>query len=338
MIPKLSNTNQTFRHNNNKLSHWIRWQTLLGPREATAVLPPYSFANVLHTIPRYHHSIAILIYDPASDKFIIHYSTKMRWVSGCQKLITSLQLLSSSLRLLFPTRFDPRMTQDELALSVSSGDFPSLRWNDCLRDQRTDCKARNYNEGDEEQPLSPILHFGSVFQTSLVPTITYAMPMPQYNHLHCFHYWTMHQQICEYYLPKSKRNSNGLVFGKALKLKYESLIPQVVWRGTDFSYISSLMPQLRRPNFDSDILSTIKQQQQSDGDEEDQRIDTPTRNAAIESLRGIYNELIPRWKGVVWTAEAERDAQQNTTLIAKERQRVKKEGYVLPWCNIKLLV
>jgi hypothetical protein len=228
------------------------------------------------------------------------------------------------------------MMQDELALSVSSGDFPSLRWNDCLREQRTDCKARNYNEGDEDLPLSPILHFGSVFQTSLVPTTTYAMPMPQYNHLHCFHYWTIHQQICEYYLPKSRRNSNGLVFGKSLKLKYESLIPQVVWRGTDFSYISSLMPQLRRPNFDSDILSTIKQQQQSDGDEEeDQRIDTPTHNAAIESMRLIYNELIPRWKGVVWTAEAERDAQQNTTLIAKERQRVKKEGYVLPWCNIK---
>jgi hypothetical protein len=237
------------------------------------------------------------------------------------------------------------MMQDELALSVSSGDFPSLRWNDCLREQRTDCKARNYNEGDEDLPLSPILHFGSVFQTSLVPTTTYAMPMPQYNHLHCFHYWTMHQQICEYYLPKTKSNSNGLVFGKALKLKYESLIPQVVWRGTDFSYLSRLMPQLRRPNFDSDILPNIKQQQQSkDGDEEDQRIDTPTRNSAIESLRLIYNELIPRWKGVVWTAEAERDAQKSNnavtriaknTPIFKERQRVKKDGYVLPWCNIK---
>jgi hypothetical protein len=131
--------------------------TLLGPREATAVLPPYTFANVLHTIPRYHHNIAILIYDPNSDKFIIHYSTQMKWIPGCQKLITSLQMLSNSLRLLFPTRFDPRMMQDELALSVSSGDFPSLRWNDCLREQHTDCKAHNYNEGDEDLPLSPIL-------------------------------------------------------------------------------------------------------------------------------------------------------------------------------------
>jgi hypothetical protein len=104
------------------------------------------------------------------------------------------------------------------------------------------------------------------------------------------------------------------------------------------------MPQLRRPNFDSDILPNIKLQQQSNGDEEDQRIDTPTRNSAIESLRGIYNELIPRWKGVVWTAEAERDAQKSNnavtriaknTPIFKERQRVKKDGYVLPWCNIK---
>ena len=332
--------------------------TLLGPREATATppLPPYTFANVLHTLPRYHDNIAILIYDPASDKFIIHYSTQMRWVSGCQKLITSLQMLSNSLRLLFPTRFDPNnnndgMMQDELALSVSSGDFPSLRWNDCLRAQRTDCKAHNYNGSnteDEDLPLlSPILHFGSVFQVSLVPTTTYAMPMPQYNHLHCFHYWTMHQQICEYYLPKSKSNSNGLVFGKSLKLNYDNLIPQVVWRGTDFSYLSKLMPQLRRPNFESDILSVnklLQLQQQPNADEEEQRIYTPARNAAIESMRGIYNELIPRWKGVVWTAEAERDAQQinngvtrkaNTVQIAKERQRMKKEGYVLPWCNIK---
>ena len=85
----------------------------------------------------------------------------------------------------------------ELAISVSSGDYPSLNWNQCMRDGWDDCF-----EG--EGSLSPVLQFGSVFRAPVIPTTTLAMPMPQWNHLHCFHYWTMHRQICGYYRPRSR--------------------------------------------------------------------------------------------------------------------------------------
>jgi hypothetical protein len=121
------------------------------------------------------------------------------------------------LRLMFPKQFDPARTEDgggvvggavpELVISVSSGDYPSLNWNQCMWDGR-------YDFFDREGSLSPVLQFGSVFRAPVLPTATLAMPMPQWNHLHCFHYWTMHRQICGYCLPWSPENSDGLVFGE----------------------------------------------------------------------------------------------------------------------------
>lgn len=323
---------------------------LFRPQDMPSPLPPYTMADVLRTVPRYHSNVAILVYDPKTDKFVIHYSTKMRWTAGCHKLITSMQMLVNSIRLMFPDRFDPSKVGNgdigvvpELAMAVSSGDYPALRWNQCLRDERTDCDAIDGHGHIVEGSLAPILHFGSVFQMPLLPTITLAMPMPQMNHLHCFHYWTLHRQICNFYLPRSPSNPNGLVFGDTLGLEWDDLTPQVVWRGTDFSYLQKLLPGLRRPDFDSDIASSVKVVM-VDGAGHDARLDTSTRHAAVNAMRSIYNELIPRWKGVVWTAEAERDADRvnnsvkrkvNTIKLQKERARIKRQDTVLPWCNIK---
>ena len=220
-------------------------------------------------------------------------------MSGCKKLKKSFQMLANSLRLMFPERFDPARTEDgggvvvggavpELAISVSSGDYPSLNWNQCMRDGRDDCFG---GEGS----LSPVLQFGSVFRAPVIPTTTLAMPMPQWNHLHCFHYWTMHRQICGYYLPRSRlKNREGLVFGEYLGLAYDDLIPQVVWRGTDFSYLHKLLPHLRRPDFGEDVAGKVGESSSSSS-----RVNSSTSNAAVDAMRVIYDELIPRWRGVV---------------------------------------
>ncbi|KAL7541600.1 hypothetical protein ACHAXR_011057 [Thalassiosira sp. AJA248-18] len=123
------------------------------------------------------------------------------------------------------------------------------------------------------------------------------MPMPQMNQLSCFHYYALHHEICDLHLPRTPENPKGLVFGETIGLnKLEDLIPQVVWRGTDFSYLHKMKPSLRPPNFEMDVTERMDQ---SD------RVDQTT--AAIGAIKEVYDELIPRWKGVVWTAEAERE-------------------------------
>ncbi len=50
-----------------------------------------------------------------------------------------------------------------------------------------------------------------------------------------------------------------------------------------------------------------------------------TTDEAIRALRDIYDELLPRWRGVVWTTEAEYEAE----LLSDGNRKV------LPWANIK---
>ena len=52
--------------------------------EAIEPLEPYTFDNVLQTISYFHDTIAILVYDPQQDKFLIHYSNSMRWIPSPQ--------------------------------------------------------------------------------------------------------------------------------------------------------------------------------------------------------------------------------------------------------------
>ena len=42
--------------------------------------------------------------------------------------------------------------------------------------------------------------------------------------------------------------------------------------------------------------------------------------AATRAMREVYDQLIPRWKSVVWTAEAERDAEKTTERVGSQRQ------------------
>merc|ERR1719253_1632102 len=234
-------------------------------------LSPYSFLDVLRTV--------------------LHYSTKMRWTSGCKKLVKAFKLLAHSLRLVNPARFHQHAP--EFALAISSADYPSIEWSDCLLQQRLDCHS-----ADE---LAPVLQFGSVFRRNLLPT-TIGMPVPQKNHLSCYHSWTATRQVCRPYLPRETGNPEGLVFPETIGVRsWDQLVPQIVWRGTDFSYLHKMHPNLRQPNFESDVASKIVASKKSGNVDE--------RIAATLFMRQAYDELLPRWKGVVWTAEAEREAE-----------------------------
>ncbi|KAL3827155.1 hypothetical protein ACHAXA_006710 [Cyclostephanos tholiformis] len=297
-------------------------------------VPPYSLADVVHAVPHFRDNLAVIVYDPRDDVFVMHYPIGMTWTKGCKKLVTSFEILANSLRIMFPERFDPTATPvvPELAMAISSGDYPSLHWNECMRSGDRDC-----DDGDDDvggSSPSTVLHFGSVFRSSaLLPVTMLPMPMPQWNHLHCFHYWTLHRKICPYYLPRDTDNSDGLMNADILGLRYDDLIPQVIWRGSDFTYLGRFHPELRRPDFDADIAARIDATSSSSS-----RVSATTRSAAVDAILDIYDELLPRWKGVALTAEAERDAERHNNKDDKIAQGTLARGgggVTLPWCNMK---
>ena len=62
---------------------------LFGRQDPPSPLPPYSLPDVVRTAPQFKAQLALLVYDPRDDKFVMHYSDSMKWTSGCKKLQTS---------------------------------------------------------------------------------------------------------------------------------------------------------------------------------------------------------------------------------------------------------
>ena len=128
------------------------------------------------------------------------------------------------------------------------------------------------------------------------------------------------------------------------------MIPQVVWRGTDYAYLPKLglgLSRLRPLDYE-DIASKIDVTHDFNLDQ---------KKIAVAALRERYDHIAPRWQGVIWTAEAELDAEEEEekkrqilvdlqTERRKERRARRglneiivddddKGEAILPWCNIK---
>ncbi len=95
---------------------------------------------------------------------------------------------------------------------------------------------------------------------------------------------------------------------------WDDLIPQVLWRGTDFMFLHTLFPDMRAPTYEEDI----KPNEPSFTGGSDDIV-----RGAIKSLWDMGDDkLTPRWRGVLLTSEAELES------------RVTPQG-PLPWVNIK---
>mmetsp|Transcript_28707 Transcript_28707/g.58554 ORF Transcript_28707/g.58554 Transcript_28707/m.58554 type:complete len:443 (-) Transcript_28707:605-1933(-) len=279
------------------------------PQSSTAPpldVDPYTLENVVRSMDIYKDNFSIVVYDPEEDNFLALYNKKHPWLRSNAKLMGSFKVLASSLRLMFPERFRPGTSQPEFAVAIGSGDLPSTKKSMCVeRHDEAPCI------GDD---ASPILQFGSVYRGSFFPSMI-PMPNPQGNHLQCYHHWARwtaegkRDVVCNFYLPRSPSVPNGLVFGETVGLSWDDLIPQVIWRGTDFRYYIHNVRKNLRPAYLDDF--------------EKRRVETT--DEAIRALREIYDELLPRWRGVVWTTEAEYEAE----LLSDGNKKV------IPWANIK---
>lgn len=171
-------------------------------------------------------------------------------------------------------------SNQEVVLPISGGDSPSVKMTDCVTSDNYPCFDHH----------SPVLQFGSGFVKPVIPG-EIVMPMPQNDHLQCFQEYSYSGKLCPQYVRR-----------KYYDTEWQDLIPQVVWRGTDFTYLGHYR-NLRRPEFDEDLGALIK-----------------TEASAVEAMKSLYDELVPRWKGVTLTAEAEQEANAHGSL---------------PWANIK---
>mmetsp|Transcript_14859 Transcript_14859/g.32061 ORF Transcript_14859/g.32061 Transcript_14859/m.32061 type:complete len:547 (+) Transcript_14859:210-1850(+) len=258
-------------------------------------IKPYSLDDILPVAKAYRNQFAVFAYIPTEDQFICLESEAFVGTEDprAKMIINSLSVF---LRALFPQHLNKDST--ELVLAISEGDAPLIHYDRCRKNELV-CDSS-----------VPVLQFSSVLRdaSEFLPN-RLAMPVPQSNHLGCFIHWIEHGDVCKPFLPRSPTNQGGLVFGETVALTWEDLIPQVVWRGIDRFFLNSLLsPRLRRPDFEKDVAREMSDT-------------SDNMTVALDGIRKVYDELVPRWKGVVWTAEAESEAMH-------------KSGS-LPWADMK---
>jgi len=328
-------------------------------------LPSYTIEDAIRTTKMYEHTFALLVYDPTSDSFLGLYSKRHYWVSGCEKLLSSFRQLAYLLRKIFPERFQGKNSK-ELVIPISSGDSPGVKAG-CLDHFRKQADNPRTPPGWRElvglncdNHIAPVLHFGSVFrQPHLFPSMI-AMPMPVASHLNCFETWATHKIICKQLRSITSDEQAELVYGEDLGLEWKDLIPQVVWRGTDFSYLTKVYPILQKPEFKEKLvkwpwsdqakedwatneigggltafaaakkkrkLERVRKRHPRRAAESDRMLMQFSKAAAVKAMKGQYENLLPRWKAVVLTAEAEVNAEE---AAAQEGSPAN-----LPWANMK---
>jgi len=261
-----------------------------------SLLSPYTLQDAIKEADVFESTFAILVYDPGDDTFVGLYSKDHTWRPANKKLFATMNSLAYLLRQLFPERFTPE--SQEFVLAIGSGDYPQVK----LSKLPVTDVATTGTGG-----TAPVFMFGSAFRdASLYPNMV-AMPMPEWYHLLCFEQWVTSGTVCNELTAATHEHGahNGLEFGEENGLDWDGLIPQLIWRGSDFCYL----PSLTRPQKIKPYAYKLSPGQQN------------TDELATQALRENYDQLTHRWKGVTLTAESEQEA--------------KISGSELPWANIK---
>jgi hypothetical protein len=136
-------------------------------------LPKYDLPSLLQQIKYFSNTFTVLIYDPQDDTFYALYSKKHHWASANEKLIKALKSITYLIRKQFPGKL-----KEELALGISSGDYPAVKITECVRlhsGVATGHERRLVQEkgmkncsGDD---AAAVMHFGSTFRHTVFPNM-----------------------------------------------------------------------------------------------------------------------------------------------------------------------
>jgi hypothetical protein len=283
------------------------------------VVKPYNIDSVLLAIKAFRYQAFFFVYHSAKDEFVvIHNADGCDY--GCARVYRIASTLSYALRQNFPQRFTGANSGDWIVI-LSTGDVPRL-YIQCLGGNH--CNSQDF---------APVLQFGSMYDASfsILPS-GIAMPMPVKPHLPCFESWQQSVfrdkspgRVCGNLLPeltgklafsKTVGVQHGFIFAE--DLSWDTLIPQIVWRGTDFVFLHTLFQGMRVPDYRKDVRPKIVMAKNKDEE----------AKAAIRAIWELGDEvLLPRWRGVLLTSEAE--------LEANESAKLQPGATILPWINIK---
>lgn len=294
----------------------------------TQEVASYTLQDLIKTSLNFKSNYAIMVYDPPTDEFIFIYDVgRMPWGSNVSQLEATFKSIASMIRRAFPERFQG-VESEELAIPIASGDMPAITG---------ECYINFPHESDVcPQSLVPILQFGSTFRNEELFPNAIAMPMPVKDHLTCFKIFAKDAtDIC----PSMGRN---FAFGDTVgSTSFDNLIPQVVWRGSDFGYLPVLhfltRPELRYSEETDEVTFKVEERKLGPfrtDPKQKKLIPLVQRKMsalekkmnAAETLMETFDMLLPRWKGVALTAKAEAEAQIESERSGEE---------VLPWANIK---
>ena len=309
------------------------------PSSPPLTIKPYNINNTLQALKAFRYQGFFFIYDSSANEFVIVHATPTCDL-GCVRIYRIASIIAFALRKNFPERFpsledndgtngvNTGSTTGDLVFAISTGDVPRIH-SYCLSPDTNYCSSPDFG---------PILQFGSVFvNTEYMPTMI-AMPQPVRPHMPCFDEWQLLGQVCTGLQPAQVAPANdpsgddggeeftglqsfasGLVFGQELGLiakpdYWNELIPQIIWRGTDFVFLHTMFPKMRRPDYQRDIYP--KEWTRKGGE---------NKRWAIDALWEMGEQLQPRWRGVLLTSEAELEAEE-----------FREAGdATLPWLNIK---
>ena len=296
-------------------------------------MKPYGAQQIVNTLPHFTRELLLVMYIAETDEFSVLLPGKAedgkpKCEGGCKRIWNIMRSILFAFRNRFPARFQKGSSQDLLFL-VSTAESPALS---------QECYERPGSCGRRRRGIfAPILHFGSSFGDETELQSLVVMPPPPRVHLRCMAEWQMYHNVCPFLMPKTVKEDGsetpGLVFGEHInynedaeqkkktkegeveELTWGDLVPQVVWRGADLPYLTQQHPTMRSPDFKADVEAKFDQSGHG-------------LLQMLRSLRDVYNDLRPRWKAIVLTAEAEFDA-NNANANPKRKQKV------VPWANMK---
>ena len=273
-------------------------------------IKPYTLEDAINSTNAFRYTLFFFVYDASSDTFFVVHNIP-GCTFGCDRIHRVASILSYAFRKNFPDRFQG---EHDLVIMLSCGDSPRIKQSCIFVKSKHYCGSADF---------APILQFGSVFvNTNYLPSMI-AMPQPVRPHLPCFDDWQISdfgklKGVCEDIQPP---DYNDITRHDDY---WDNLIPQVIWRGSDFYFLHTLFPEMRPPSFELDIPQNKLGFDGLQFENEYER-----KRWAIETLQAMGDEkLLPRWKGVLMTSEAELESSR----VEPGRTDVETK---IPWVNIK---
>ena len=320
-------------------------------------MKPYSITELMNTLPHFTRELLLVQYSAVTDEFVVMLpgiqGSNPICDMGCTKITNIMQGIIYAFRNRYSHKFgisfgDQSTTNNEkkdLMFLVSTADTPRLS-KECYNRAGYCMRRKNF---------APILHFGSGYRDSTILPSLVVMPPPPGLHLRCMMEWQRNHEICEFLESKKMvtsdgRESQGLIFGEHINyapgkkfksnnttidddesdnttddtndtIGWRDLKNQIIWRGSDIPYMTLLNPEMRVPDYTTDVESKLKGDSNGGVDE------------VIKAMYTVYDDLRLRWKAVLISSKSEYDASErynNQVLLNPNNQES-----ILPWANMK---